>query len=1075
MKYLLLAAALTNVSAAAPLPLIPLPVSVKQLDGSFGISAATAIRYDRGVKAEAELFAADLKTRTGTAPEFAPKEPKYFFPSEIRLDLDPAMDCPAGGYKLDISPKTAVVTGKDAAGVYYGTRSILQLLPPVGDPAWKDPAAVKLPALAIIDFPRFAWRGMMMDVGRNMFPPEDVKRFIDWLAFHKLNVMHWHLTEDQGWRIEIKKYPKLTEVGAFRDSTPPYGNRDSDDGKRYGGFYTQAQIKDIVAYAAARHITIVPEIEMPGHAAAAITSYPELGNSDIPGYAPKVMTRWGVHPYIFAPKDETFRFLEDVLTEVCELFPSKFIHIGGDEAPKTQWQQSKFAQDLMKREGLKNEEQLQSWFVRRIEKILSSKGRRLIGWDEIQEGGLPKTATMMVWRDAKWAKHALAQGNDIVMATTSHTYFDYYQLAPPAAELAKGKEYEAIGGFLPLEKVYSYNPAFVAETPAQEKQILGTQAQLWSEYIQDFKKEEYMAFPRIAALAEVAWTPQAAKNYDDFSSRLAGVMKHYDAGHLNYSKPVPPVKRATQDGSTLTTSLGTYENHWPELAYDGRPDTFFWADRALKTDDQLTLHLKDALAAPNQVTIVTGGPASRNGDKLAAGVLEVSADGATWTKLADFADGRAAGSAPAGIRHLRMRVTAPQENWLIVHEITLGGQVPPAGAPAAAELRVPAFTAYLDPNPDGANVTRNGITGWHDANLRVSWFGDLKAAGKLTAAVTLKPRNGTTPKFQLAIGNQKHTATTIGDRVSFGDYQIDKPGYTRIELSSLNGTEDVGEIQGLVLNGAAVADAHFNLQARRNAASVHLAYPTSKDAKIALFYNEVIAVEDPLATYYMACGFHRGYFGMQVNSPTERRIIFSVWDAASGRNARDRSTVDKENQTQLVAKGEGVEASVFGNEGTGGHSHLIYPWKVGDVMRFVLTAKPDGEHTVYTGYWYHPAKKQWMLVASFRAPKDGHYLGGLYSFSENFGGSNGHLQRKALFGPQWIRLDDGTWQELTRATFSHDPTGKADRIDRFMGVAHGRFFLSQGGFVEGYTKYGDPFDRPATGTPPQDLKLPAIP
>ena len=305
---------------------------------------------------------------------------------------------------------------------------------------------------------------------------------------------------------------------------------------RYGGFYPQDQIREIVAYAAVRHITIVPEIEMPGHASAAIAAYPELGNSDVPGFTAKVMTRWGVHSQVFAPKEETFRFLEDVLAEVCELFPSKFIHIGGDEAPKTQWEKSKFAQDVMKREGLKNEEELQSWFIRRIGKFLDSKDRRLIGWDEIQEGGLPKSATMMVWRDAKWAKHALALGNDVVMATTSHTYLDYYQ-APAATELARGKEYESIGGDLPLEKVYSYNPTFVVENPAQEKQVLGTQAQLWTEYAKDMKKVEYLAFPRVAALAEVAWTPLASKNFDDFTTRLKRVMQHYDAGNLNYAKP----------------------------------------------------------------------------------------------------------------------------------------------------------------------------------------------------------------------------------------------------------------------------------------------------------------------------------------------------------------------------------------------------------------------------------------------------------------------------------------------------------------------------------------------------------
>jgi len=674
MKSLIVsAAALTGFVSADPLPLIPLPASVKPMEGAFEFSPATAIRFDRSVTKEMELFAADLQARTGSAPKTAAEELRILLPSEIRLDVDASLDLPAGGYTLDISPKSVVVKGKDAAGVFYGTRTILQLLPALGSEAWKDGAPEKLQAVEIKDQPRFAWRGMMLDVGRHFYPAEDIKRLIDWMAFHKLNNFHWHLTEDQGWRIEIKKYPKLTSVGAWRDSSPPYGNRNSDDGVRYGGFYTQEQIKDVVAYATARHITIIPEIEMPGHAAAAIAAYPELGNSDIPGYAPKVMTRWGVHPYIFAPKEETFRFLQDVLGEVCELFPSKFIHIGGDEAPKTQWKQSKYAQDLMKREGLKNEEELQSWFVRQIGKYLESKGRRLIGWDEIQEGGLPKTATMMVWRDAKWAKHALALGNDVVMATTSHTYLDYYQ-APGASEMAKGKEFECIGGMLPIEKVYSYNPTFVAENPAQEKQILGTQAQLWTEYGKDMKKVEYMAFPRIAALAEVAWTPVALKNYEDFSSRLTGLMKHYDGGKLNYAKPVPAPKKETKDGSAIQSSLDMYEGHFIESAFDGRQDTFFWAKRALKTDDEVTLKLKSPLAAATPVEVVTGGPASKNGDKLESGVLESSADGSTWTKLADFKDGKASGTAAAGTKQLRVRVTAPQENWLIIHEISVGGK-----------------------------------------------------------------------------------------------------------------------------------------------------------------------------------------------------------------------------------------------------------------------------------------------------------------------------------------------------------------------------------------------------------------
>lgn len=666
----LVMAGLAVAFAAEPLPLIPQPVSVRVGEGAFAFTKETGIRYHRGLAAEAKLLADDLTKLSGGERKLVTKEMKILLPSEILLDLDSSADLPASGYRLSITPKSIRITGKDAAGAYYGTRSLLQLLPAGNAEVWATTKPAMVSAAEISDYPRFAWRGMMLDVGRHFQPVDDIKGFLDWMAFHKLNVFHWHLTEDQGWRIEIKKYPKLTEVGAFRDSSPPYGNRNSDDGVRYGGFYTQAQIKDIVAYAAARHINIVPEIELPGHAAAAIAAYPELGNSDIPGYAPKVMTRWGVHPYIFAPKEETFRFLEDVLTEVCALFPSSFIHVGGDEAPKNQWKQSKFAQELMKREHLKNEEELQSWFIRRIGKFLESKNRRLIGWDEIQEGGLPKTATMMVWRDAKWGKHALSLGNNVVMATTSHTYFDYYQ-NPGNQEMAKGKEYECIGGHLPIDKVYSYNPAFIAENPAQEKQILGTQAQLWSEYFKDMKKVQYMAFPRLAAIAEVAWTPQAAKNYDEFSQRLQGVMHHYDAGKLNYCKPVPPVKKQTRDGSTVETSLGVYQDHWPELAFDGRDDTFFWADRELKNGDHVTLHLKAATTAESSVTVVTGGAASQHGDQLDKGVLEASADGTTWKEIAAFEKGKATGIAAAGTRHLRVRVSAPQTNWLIIHEITI--------------------------------------------------------------------------------------------------------------------------------------------------------------------------------------------------------------------------------------------------------------------------------------------------------------------------------------------------------------------------------------------------------------------
>jgi hypothetical protein len=356
----------------------------------------------------------------------------------------------------------------------------------------------------------------------------------------------------------------------------------------------------------------------------------------------------------------------------------------------------------------------------------------------------------------------------------------------------------------------------------------------------------------------------------------------------------------------------------------------------------------------------------------------------------------------------------------------------------------------------------------------VLWFGDVKTAGKLDCAVVLRLAKGVPSRLRLTVGAQSHEAAATGGAgatvVKFGEYAIGKPGYVRFMLESLNAAgRPAGDVEALVLDGPATKDAHFNLEPRRNAASVHLFYPAPKDENIAVFYNEMTAVEDPVATYYMACGFSRGYFGMQVNSPNERRIIFSVWDAGSGQDAKDRSTVTEENHTKLLAKGDGVVASVFGNEGTGGHSHLVFPWKTGSAQRFAVVARPEGTFTDYAGWWFHPDEKRWMLIAKFRAPKDGKWLRGLYSFSENFGGSTGHLRRKALYGRQWIRTDTGGWHEITGASFSHDPTGRTARLDRFMGVEGGRFFLSHGGFIEGFTKYGEKFTRSATGRPPADL------
>ena len=369
---------------------------------------------------------------------------------------------------------------------------------------------------------------MHLDVGRHMFSVNFIKKYIDALAMLKMNTFHWHLTEDQGWRIEIKKYPKLQEVAAYRNETliGHYSNQPQQfDGKQYGGFYTQNEVKDVVAYAKSRFITVIPEIELPGHSQAAIAAYPELGCTE---KQVEVATKWGVFEEIYCTKDETFEFLEDVLDEVLELFPSEYIHIGGDEAPKTRWKTCDVCQNRIKAEGLKDEHELQSYFIARIETYLNSKGRQIIGWDEILEGGLAPNATVMSWRGTEGAVEAAKQKHNVVMSPTSHSYFDYYQSDNDNEPLA-------IGGYLPLEKVYSFNPIPEGLSKEESQYILGAQGNLWTEYIPTSKQVEYMIFPRMMSMSEVVWSKPEQKNYDDFVSRLECFHKRLDALDINYA------------------------------------------------------------------------------------------------------------------------------------------------------------------------------------------------------------------------------------------------------------------------------------------------------------------------------------------------------------------------------------------------------------------------------------------------------------------------------------------------------------------------------------------------------------
>ena len=441
-----------------------------------------------------------------------------------------------GAYKLHVTKDSVVIQSPNEEGLFYGMQTLIQLLP-------TTPATVlNIPGVDIKDAPMLGYRGMMLDCGRHFMPVGYIKKFIDYLALHKLNKFHWHLTDDQGWRIEIKKYPKLTQIGAWRAGTiighhPGTGN----DNQRTGGFYTQEQIKDIVKYAADRYITIIPEIEMPGHASAAIAAYPELStfpnqSTQIPkkvtwagdSTGKHVQQAWGVFPDVFVPSANTFKFLENVLDEVMTLFPSKYIHIGGDECPKTYWAKSDYCQQLMKNAGLKNEEELQSYFIKTIEKYVVSKGHQIIGWDEILEGGLAPQATVMSWRGEKGGIEAAKQNHQVIMTPNSYMYFDHAQNKP--------SDSLTIGGFLPISKVYSYQPYPKALPADQHTYIMGVQANLWSEYISNPAKSEYMIFPRISALSEVGWSDPAKKDYNGFKNRLLTELKRYDLWGVNYCR-----------------------------------------------------------------------------------------------------------------------------------------------------------------------------------------------------------------------------------------------------------------------------------------------------------------------------------------------------------------------------------------------------------------------------------------------------------------------------------------------------------------------------------------------------------
>lgn len=515
---------------ADEIDIIPKPLKVYRDEGNFELNGKTVI----AAKSTSERHAAKILRihldQLGFSPKVVSKCPPQNCIWITTLDSLALREFdgpnPESRYAVHIRPDKIAIEGTEQ-GQFYGVQTLRQFFPtqPID--------RFDIPAMRIFDSPRFSYRGMHLDVARHFMPVSFVKKYIDLMAQYKFNQFHWHLTDDQGWRVEIKKYPKLTEIGSKRSESHEgvYSTVFKGDGRPVEGFYTQAEVRDVVAYAKTRYINVIPEIELPGHASAALTAYPEFGCKA--GYKYEVKKTWGIFKEVYCPTDATFKFLEDVLDETIKLFPaSPYIHIGGDEVLKDFWKESPFVQDLMKREDLKDEHEVQSYFVRRIERFVNSKGKKIIGWDEILEGGVAPNATIMSWRGMKGGIQAAKEKHEVIMTPTDFCYFDYGQ-GDPAFEPLN------IGGYLPLEKVYSFDPVPKELTADEQKYIIGGQANIWTEYLETPAAVEYMAFPRMLALSEVLWSQPADRNFADFSRRLAAQFPRLDAQNVNYRIPEP--------------------------------------------------------------------------------------------------------------------------------------------------------------------------------------------------------------------------------------------------------------------------------------------------------------------------------------------------------------------------------------------------------------------------------------------------------------------------------------------------------------------------------------------------------
>ena len=578
-----------SVQEEANYQIIPLPQEIVTSQvNPFILKSGVKILYPEGnekMQRNAQFLADYLKTATGKDFSIeAGTEGK----NALVLALGSEVENPES-YQLKVTDQGVTITAPTEAGVFYGIQTLRKSLPiALG-------ADVALPAVEIKDAPRFGYRGAHFDVSRHFFTIDEVKTYIDMLALHNMNRLHWHITDDQGWRLEIKKYPKLTEIGSQRSGTVIGRNSGEYDNTPYGGFYTQEQAKEIVDYAAERYITVVPEIDLPGHMLAALAAYPELGCTGGPY---EVWRQWGVADDVLcAGNDQVLKFLEDVYGELIEIFPSEYIHVGGDECPKVRWEKCPKCQARIKALGLKSdknhtkEERLQSFVINHIEKFLNDHGRQIIGWDEILEGGLAPNATVMSWRGESGGIEAAKQKHDVIMTPNTYLYFDYYQ--------AKDTENEpfGIGGYLPMERVYSYEPMPASLTPEEQQYIKGVQANLWTEYIATFSHAQYMVLPRWAALCEIQWSSPEKKNYADFLSRLPQLIKWYDAEGYNYAKHVFDVQAEFDPNpaeGTMDVTLSTIDGAPIYYTLDGTEPTATSPvyEGVLKIKENVTLSAK---------------------------------------------------------------------------------------------------------------------------------------------------------------------------------------------------------------------------------------------------------------------------------------------------------------------------------------------------------------------------------------------------------------------------------------------------------------------------------------------------